>query len=92
MPEHLKKFCLIIKCHGIYKVEHFFEGIHWSVDNLSKIDVDEDAHEDLAIKTIGETTMAWDGISKVFDSESTLETRGEKATKGGDEGGKTGYD
>ena len=36
----------------------------------------------LAIHTIGHTTMARNAVSEVFDIESSLEARGEKAAEG----------
>ena len=50
--------------------------------NLRQVEVDEPPHHYLAVHSVSETTMAWDGVSEVLDVECSLEATGEEATKG----------
>ena len=47
----------------------------------------KETHDELAIHTICDSTMARDGFAKVFDFECAFETAGKEAAKGCDEGG-----
>ncbi len=47
------------------------------------IHVDEEAHDELAVHSIGHTAMAGNWVTKVFDLEGALETRGEEAAERG---------
>lgn len=48
------------------------------------IHVSEKSHDELAIHAIRNSAMAWNGIAKVFDLESSFEARGEEAAEGCD--------
>lgn len=45
------------------------------------VDVGEEAHDELAVHAIGNTSMARDGVAKVLDLERALETRSKEATE-----------
>jgi hypothetical protein len=44
-------------------------------------------HHELTVHTICHAAVSGDRISKILDFESSFETRGKEAAKGGDEGG-----
>lgn len=45
------------------------------------VDVGEEAHDELAVHAVGNTTVARDRVAKVLDLERALETRSEETTK-----------
>ena len=48
------------------------------------------AHDELAVHAVSDATMARDGLSKVFDFESSFQAGGEEAAKGRYERGEGG--
>lgn len=54
------------------------------------VQVREEAHEELAVHSVCDSSVAGNGVSKVLDLEGSLETGGEEASKGGHQGGKRG--
>jgi hypothetical protein len=56
------------------------------------IHISKEPHDELAIHAISNPAVSWNGIAKVFDFESTFETRGEETAEGSDEGGEGGED
>ena len=49
----------------------------------------KESHDELAVHTVGNTTVARDRLAKVLDVEGTLQTRGKEPTKGSNERGKS---
>lgn len=43
------------------------------------VEVNKETIEDLTVHAVSHPTVAWNAVSKVFDLESSLETRGEEA-------------
>lgn len=54
------------------------------------IHVGEETHDKLAVHAIGDSAVSRDGVTKVFDLESTFEARSEEAAKGCDQRGESG--
>lgn len=54
------------------------------------VQVREEAHEELAVHSVRDSSVAGDGVSKVLDLERSLETRGEEASKGSHQRGERG--
>ena len=52
------------------------------------IHVCKEAHDKLAVHSVGHTAVAGNGVAKVLDLEGSLKARSKKATKGSDQGGK----
>src|SRR4051794_7611600 len=50
-----------------------------------EVNVGKESHDKLAIHTIRHAAMTGDGMTKVLDLKSSLETRSEETTKRGDE-------
>ena len=48
----------------------------------------KEAHDELAIHAVSDTTVSWNRVAKVFDLESPLQSGGEKSSKGRDKGSK----
>lgn len=46
------------------------------------VKVGEESHEELTVKSVNNTTVAGDSVTKIFDLECALETRSKEATKG----------
>ena len=62
---------------------HFVNG-----DEAVIVHIRKEAHNELAIHSIRNSTMTWNGVAEVLNLEGTLETRCEETTKRGDEGRK----
>lgn len=58
-------------------------------DESVVIDVCEEAHDKLAVHTVGHAAVPRDRIAEVLDFEGAFKARGEEATKGCDEGGES---
>ena len=52
----------------------------------------EEAHDELAIHPVGDSTVSGYAVAEVFDLECPFETGGEEAAEGGDQGSKGGED
>lgn len=52
------------------------------------VQVREEAHEELAVHSVRDSSVSGDGISKVLDLEGSLESRGKEASKGSHQRGK----
>lgn len=50
------------------------------------------AHDELTIHTIGHASVSRNGVAKILDLESALQSRGKEATEGRNERGKRGED
>lgn len=59
-------------------------------DETVIVHVGEETHYELTIHAVSNSTVAWNGITKVLDLEGTLETGGKEAPKRSDQRGKCG--
>ena len=87
MLQKLKKTGLIVKGHRVHEVQNFFERVRRPENHLGQVDIDEYAHEAVAIEAVGDATVPRDCIAEVLDAEGSLHSRCEKAAKGGYERG-----
>jgi hypothetical protein len=56
------------------------------------VHVGKETHDELAVHTVGHTTMSRNGVTKVLDVEGTLQTRSEEATEGSNQRSKGSKD
>lgn len=66
VAEHVEKCELFFRTHGHAELKKFVRRCH--VDNERRhVDIDKGRHEELAIETVHDATMSWDGIAKVLE-------------------------
>jgi hypothetical protein len=56
------------------------------------IHVGEEAHDELTVHAISNTSMTGNGVSEVLDLKCTFQTRGEESAEWSDQGGEGGKD
>ena len=59
-----------------------------NVDKAVDVDVDKCGHQELTVEPIHDSSVAWDYVTKIFYLKRSLESRGEEATEGTNNGGK----
>ena len=51
------------------------------------VDIDESCHQELAVKSVHDTSVTRDNVTEVLDFKCSLESRGKEASEGADDGG-----
>lgn len=79
---------LLINTEGQELLDHL-AGVG-APDEASNVYINESGHEVLAVKSVHNATVTWDGVGKILDLEGSLEAAGKEATKGSHNGGERG--
>ena len=51
------------------------------------VDIDESCHQELAVESVHDASVTRDDVTEVLDFKCSLESRGEEASEGTDDGG-----
>jgi len=69
--------------------EHLLQQLSGSGDVYKTVDVDidESCHQELAVESVHDASVTRDDVTEVLDFKCSLESRGEEASEGADDGG-----
>jgi hypothetical protein len=93
LADPLDQLDLLLWCQAYYNsFNHTSQADFVNSNEAVEVHVGEEAHDELTVHAVCDATVAGDRVTEVLDLEGAFQARGEEATKGRDERGKSGED
>lgn len=86
--ESVEDVQLLIRAEGHELLDHF--GRIGAPDEAGDVNINEGGHEVLAVESVHDASVTWDGVGKVLDFEGPLKAAGEEPSERPHDGGEGG--
>ena len=77
----LVNFLFVFLCQSVDVVKNSLHAVGSLVNDLSKVNKNEETANDVTVKSVCKPSMTWDTVREVLYFKSSLQARGKKATK-----------